>query len=99
PPPTSPLFPYTTLFRSIIAGGANLLSSSLPPSCLSSAIDPLPSSNHMQLGRSPDITDTAHVFPRQLQPAERAMPVTDRPNSPEVDRKSTRLNSSHSQIS
>src|SRR5438034_4655964 len=71
PPPRSPLFPYTTLFRSGDAG---------PPDCGRAARD-------------------AHL-PRLPVHREQAVHVLDlRPDPRPRDRKSTRLNSSHTVIS
>src|SRR3712207_8161997 len=78
-PPRSTLFPYTTLFRSVVATLAG---------------------NYSSKGTSM----TAHLVPRYILPAVRE--PGDDPSSPVVpredyvsDRKSTRLNSSHANIS
>src|SRR5688572_32035627 len=68
-PPRSTLFPYTTLFRSSIAGIAQVISASCPSTNVIAGYDVI----------------------------ARRCPID--PNSAKEDRKSTRLNSSHSQIS
>src|SRR2546427_8361915 len=86
-PPRSPLFPYTTLFRSnlltVILSYSDLLLEDLPPEI-------------------PDRADVAEIrkaavaassLTRQLHAFSRQQVLEPR------DRKSTRLNSSHSQIS
>src|SRR3712207_8409984 len=76
-PPRSPLFPYTTLFRS---GLEVRLAAAL-------AVAGLP---------------LAVVNPRQVRAFARAMgrlAKTDRLDAAAIDRKSTRLNSSHANIS
>src|SRR2546430_11917701 len=65
-PPRSTLFPYTTLFRSVLAGGADPF---VPP-------------------------EQVEAFRKEMQAAGARFEVVTYP-----DRKSTRLNSSHSQIS
>src|SRR2546421_4237249 len=75
-PPRSPLFPYTTLFRSAqTACDRNVRS-------------------HLQRALD-ERTDFGHVF-ELVEPAHRVGPPA-RPAR--TDRKSTRLNSSHDQIS
>src|SRR2546430_8789909 len=78
-PPRSTLFPYTTLFRSLLLTGRPE-SSSQAANIAESIIhlQPLPRAHMETLGR-------------QLWPKNRSPSV--------LDRKSTRLNSSHSQIS
>src|SRR5690349_23690355 len=71
-PPRSTLFPYTTLFRSILAG------------------EPLPVFNRGKMIR--DFTYVDDIV-------EGVVRVIDRPAAPDPDRKSTRLNSSHVEIS
>src|SRR5688572_31114386 len=87
-PPRSTLFPYTTLFRS--SGSSIQLT------------DPGPVANglHQYTARQTVGTD---VSP---QSAQTPLTITTSPNTPDLDaasdsgdRKSTRLNSSHSQIS
>src|SRR2546427_5406736 len=70
-PPRSTLFPYTTLFRSVVAAGE------LVDRALASA----------DLGATVELALPA------------AAPLPDVPTHSDRDRKSTRLNSSHSQIS
>src|SRR3712207_8562000 len=67
-PPRSTLFPYTTLFRSVLSGGTD---------------------NHLLLI---DVASTFGLTGRQAETALRECGVT-------LDRKSTRLNSSHANIS
>src|SRR2546430_12931476 len=78
-PPRSTLFPYTTLFRSVLQKGGKKLVSPIPPSL------------------------TNHFFSRNSKskagPTNRKEKFSiSNPSFPQ-DRKSTRLNSSHSQIS
>src|SRR2546427_7454370 len=86
PPPRSPLFPYTTLFRSHLriarAGGSPVGGLGPPPQhaplcpvCVICGCQPV------------SIIDRQECFPSRLESRYRR------------DRKSTRLNSSHSQIS
>src|SRR2546430_5929129 len=81
-PPRSTLFPYTTLFRSGVAGAVNQC-----PLC----VRPVSSRNELE-EYSCDCanSDSQH---------ERNHEVDNQHRSGEIDRKSTRLNSSHSQIS
>src|SRR2546430_8169205 len=67
-PPRSTLFPYTTLFRSVVVGRAD----------------------EHQAARGDDRAAVV-LAPGALQPFRRQLAI--------LDRKSTRLNSSHSQIS
>src|SRR2546429_1847201 len=67
-PPRSTLFPYTTLFRSALAGG--------------------------RFGSFDDFTEAAG---EPVAPADHA--DTNAVGGPRIDRKSTRLNSSHGYIS
>src|SRR2546430_11937791 len=88
-PPRSTLFPYTTLFRSRQLVGANE--------------DPAERIEQQRVRRPV----TFEVVPDLEQPRTRALVIVSRgqqhselvPGEIEVDRKSTRLNSSHSQIS
>src|SRR5205085_6749182 len=80
-PPTSTLFPYTTLFRSCSTGGASRTSN-----------------------RSGSVRSREGEAPPSLPSgvrgsAEPGQSSSAEPRTPEGDRKSTRLNSSHSQIS
>src|SRR5688572_31194177 len=82
-PPSSPLFPYTTLFRSVLAleGRVRDLEG-----VEDAHVDLLP-----EVGQSAGDADEAHLaLIAQLEDLVEAV---------FVDRKSTRLNSSHSQIS
>src|SRR2546427_9210318 len=72
-PPRSTLFPYTTLFRSLITGATGTVSTALINALEGADVD--------------------------LRALVREESRADGPQSAEVDRKSTRLNSSHSQIS
>src|SRR5438309_6104339 len=73
PPPTSPLFPYTTLFRSIGTGIH------------------YPVANHQQ----PAVRKLYSDLPRLPKTETAVNEILSLP----IDRKSTRLNSSHSSIS
>src|SRR2546430_11281776 len=81
-PPRSTLFPYTTLFRSIVLAGGILTSMGMyaPWSPHMEAWSGAPVPAHYLEGRSPLEVQGALVLQNK-------------------DRKSTRLNSSHSQIS
>src|SRR2546430_17588684 len=95
-PPRSTLFPYTTLFRSIfsgassgnrisyeVAGGARVLVRDL----------------WYESGAGPGF---AHIYDRAvftIDGARISSPVNGGAAAFDIDRKSTRLNSSHSQIS
>src|SRR5205085_10639106 len=95
-PPLPPLFPYTTLFRSIGE-------SSSPARAASSALE-----RTHDLRRDPAAVEPALVRMHALLVdearahtlwVEREMVLDGREPFDGVDRKSTRLNSSHSQIS
>src|SRR5688572_32134346 len=79
-PPTSTLFPYTTLFRS-----------DLFHYLLKSAFDVAENNFLVTLGITPNNPSTAYGYIQQGKPLEGEYKYPDR--------KSTRLNSSHSQIS
>src|SRR3712207_8087272 len=80
-PPRSPLFPYTTLFRSLLRI-VNILLGALA-----------------RRGRErPQVYDPLGRPPAPLQGAHEGAEVLDGAG-PEGDRKSTRLNSSHANIS
>src|SRR5256886_9126571 len=81
-PPRSPLFPYTTLFRSI-RGAYNAIRK-LPEAARQRGVITYSSGNHGQA--------VAYAAKQFAVRAVIVMPET-------TDRKSTRLNSSHSQIS
>src|SRR5688572_32200512 len=76
-PPRSTLFPYTTLFRSEVAG---------------QELEILGRAQHAGAGEI-DLDEVPEVA--ELEPAAEPFFVVSR----QADRKSTRLNSSHSQIS
>src|SRR5438045_8237773 len=83
-PPSSPLFPYTTLFRSVAARRAD---------------DPPPERRH-GAGHCPAQAPVPHQRRAQVvreQEEGGRDPARQRP--PRTDRKSTRLNSSHLGIS
>src|SRR2546430_10697398 len=91
-PPRSTLFPYTTLFRSMKLGAYEYLLKPLELAQLREVID-----------RALAISRLMHV-PAVVTEGEPEDDRTDAiigscPAMHEVDRKSTRLNSSHSQIS
>src|SRR5256886_3928793 len=82
-PPRSTLFPYTTLFRSACAPATNRSDPQARRSCAHRALRVPPSRR-----------------PRWRRRSQRAFAEFRRPRAaPGPDRKSTRLNSSHSQIS
>src|SRR2546430_3443205 len=84
-PPRSTLFPYTTLFRS--QTGAPTLQTPLP-------LGPLPGARYPD-ARLESLKKTGVSFGPTGFPAFAGTMAVER----ETDRKSTRLNSSHSQIS
>src|SRR2546430_10211615 len=85
-PPISPLFPYTTLFRSVVARDQVALD-------LLHRIEG--DTDHDQQSRAAELE--RHVVPGDQDAGQHAdRGDVDRPAE---DRKSTRLNSSHSQIS
>src|SRR5206468_11068508 len=81
-PPSSPLFPYTTLFRSLVADE-----------------DRLPGGAEVEERREDELraVDRHPVAPCLLRPAGVRPRLVDHREG--RDRKSTRLNSSHDQIS
>src|SRR2546430_7897771 len=85
-PPRSTLFPYTTLFRSLLLFLAHFFRPRGRP---------LPAPSH---GRLSQPRGEAAPAPADLCGREKASPTLPQ-RSAEADRKSTRLNSSHSQIS
>src|SRR2546422_5911335 len=82
-PPRSTLFPYTTLFRSSRAG-RSALSASAPFQTLQK--------EGTHFGKKPPLGS-------KLQNTPALVPVLSRVLRPLLDRKSTRLNSSHGYIS
>src|SRR5207248_9212512 len=93
PPPTSPLFPYTTLFRSFLP----------PHRCRPSGPRPPPSSRRRT--STPrrafgDGTRAEGIAAAPFRGGRVNAPVSPfGPNARQTDRKSTRLNSSHRTIS
>src|SRR2546430_7496139 len=87
-PPRSTLFPYTTLFRSVIPYEPYY---KLKPSLLMLAVEqkPLPENSVLNV----------LLFPDGREAALPALQTLHAEVLGEEDRKSTRLNSSHSQIS
>src|SRR3712207_7213887 len=84
-PPRSTLFPYTTLFRSFRAGEAGPRARLVAARLPAGTVGGRPAARHLPPGAD--------------RPVQRAPPPADerRPQGP--DRKSTRLNSSHANIS
>src|SRR5207302_10201842 len=88
PPPYSPLFPYTTLFRSLLG-----------------RIAPVDARRQEQPEAAEALRDPVHVLQRGIALAHGAGPDQrfadhhDLGCALELDRKSTRLNSSHVKIS
>src|SRR5262245_65232002 len=87
PPPTSPLFPYTTLFRSVL--GVATLYCNAPGGVLAGP-SPRPSPRFAGRGRKNDLSPLASGRGRRAEGSA----AEGKP-----DRKSTRLNSSHLGIS
>src|SRR2546430_7764092 len=89
-PPRSPLFPYTPLFRSQKDALRNLVRG---PAVAEPHERPL--SDEVDV-----VLEQPLVLPRLQQPLVLGVPsIMHRGESPAQDRKSSRLNSSHSQIS
>src|SRR5206468_11247221 len=91
-PPLSTLFPYTTLFRSARLHRSMVLTpackSTLYILCRTEGKEPVKLGNRrLRLGRAANHPRGPHCF------------AQNRPMAPARDRKSTRLNSSHDQIS
>src|SRR2546430_6779958 len=87
-PPRSTLFPYTTLFRSqILLNGADT-----PPGTMPDFVRTIPIAKALD-------PDTLLAFEMNGEPLPVSHGFPLRLIAPEIDRKSTRLNSSHSQIS
>src|SRR3712207_8777434 len=84
-PPRSTLFPYTTLFRSLVTGGAGYVGSVLVRELLA-------------LGETVRVVDPLW-FGDYLDPHDRLELVKEDLRYSDTDRKSTRLNSSHANIS
>src|SRR5204863_2108973 len=94
PPPSSPLFPYTTLFRSSADEGLGRerpVRRARPPDRVAAPAPP-----HPQPGRGLQPPHQPH--PRAGRPGGRHGGL-HRAHHPAEDRKSTRLNSSHVEIS
>src|SRR5688572_31674876 len=91
-PPISTLFPYTTLFRSKLQDESVRRANSLP-------------NQHAEQHRRCAYDNRCAQYPNQpntnVLPNLKACSLPDysNPNHLQLDRKSTRLNSSHSQIS
>src|SRR2546430_8926797 len=86
-PPRSTLFPYTTLFRSSDDGCAKRVGEARRSERLEQVLPAQRADSDIQ----------RHRRERQREPL--GMSAHDECRYPRVDRKSTRLNSSHSQIS
>src|SRR2546430_13925262 len=95
-PPRSTLFPYTTLFRSASAMPmTGTQGAAIPQGVQDSGIQHEP--RRLRMASKTVLIDAESTqYPRRPQDAER---ITTRVNSAHGDRKSTRLYSSHSQIS
>src|SRR5207249_11313610 len=93
------LFPYTTLFRSNGAREAAAVVKPDPDEAEVPILRPVTSSPSCELGRSDRFVFSAAVTP--IPPTTSGRPQTHREGgpTPEPDRKSTRLNSSHVSIS
>src|SRR5436190_12645296 len=84
-PPRSPLFPYTTLFRSALVLAVLV-------------VDQDHHAPETEVGERVIDAGELHVLP-SLHGAARDLPCRRRSRRPPSDRKSTRLNSSHTVIS
>src|SRR3712207_8937866 len=91
-PPRSTLFPYTTLFRSDRIDHRRLLRPAV-----GDHVRPL----EARLGLSGEAAARGHarLLPRPARPAARARAAFELRQDAHADRKSTRLNSSHANIS
>src|SRR3712207_7652600 len=85
-PPRSTLFPYTTLFRSL-----ELFEDRRRPDGAGGA--------ELAVGADPDLQLVAHRVADAAEDRRRAAPVLEGDVARQRDRKSTRLNSSHANIS
>src|SRR3712207_9034058 len=95
-PPRSTLFPYTTLFRSHVPDPDRVLAEAarvLEPAGTAVFVTP----NRLTFARPDEIVDPYHFV--ELDPAQLETLCTAHFESVEIDRKSTRLNSSHANIS
>src|SRR5947208_9187919 len=93
PPPTSTLFPYTTLFRSAV----ELLGATAPESEVSRFLGKRGEGIYLLCAK----VDNAQAVGQELK-AQGLFVLDQRPGGPTIfvqDRKSTRLNSSHQIIS
>src|SRR5207248_9480048 len=98
-PPAAPLFPYTTLFRSLPFDGRTPATLVIPRMALVKRVDEAP---YMVVvgDETSSVEPTAPASPDGRGESARPLDVTPIP-SPEMfaeDRKSTRLNSSHRTI-
>src|SRR2546430_6545603 len=89
-PPRSPLFPYTTLFRS-----QRRLDKLIQYGLEQAGIGEYIRQMQERLLNAPLLTELRGAYPRRAYAARQAQDTGSGPR----DRKSTRLNSSHSQIS
>src|SRR5205814_9879468 len=85
PPPRSPLFPYTTLFRSVAFAVTTFRYISL--------------ATNVTATRSPDWKPVPTTVAGAVEETATLARATEATAVPETDRKSTRLNSSHLGIS
>src|SRR5206468_9158503 len=90
-PPCPPLFPYTTLFRSVPARRPSLTSTAMRITLPSGTAAEIARADNTEVGLAlhPDIMGLRPLFDDHVA----------RLASEGLDRKSTRLNSSHDQIS
>src|SRR4051812_49647222 len=94
-PPTSPLFPYTTLFRSVWTTDKDGLLLCLLAAEITAVTSQTPSQRYARLVER--FGNPAYA--RVDAPATREQKATLGALTPSADRKSTRLNSSHMSIS
>src|SRR3712207_8037316 len=94
-PPRSTLFPYTTLFRSVLRRAAAARLRAVPPAAVAAARAPLDAGRL----RGDHPPDDRLPRPAAVRAGAAAAQLARRRRRRTGDRKSTRLNSSHANIS
>src|SRR2546430_17480676 len=95
-PPRSTLFPYTTLFRSLCDAALDRLGVVQAQGMLGGVVRPALAAEHEEPVEAHPVGDREAVAARAVR---HLVGARDRGALRRLDRKSTRLNSSHSQIS